>query len=83
MSNIKSKEKVMIQAQEVQVLIRIYGDYVAFHEMDEAVLYDITNDLELDDSEVTSKEQAEKMVEEDDNTTAIVDALLFNDCYYT
>lgn len=35
--------------QKVQVYVMVSGDYCAFHEMSFSVVYDITNDIKLDD----------------------------------
>lgn len=45
--------------QEVQVYICVYGDYCAFHEMDISIVYDITNDIQLDDLSLEELENFE------------------------
>lgn len=35
--------------QKVKIIVMISGDYVAFHEISLNVVYDVTNDIQLDD----------------------------------
>ena len=43
------KESEGNKTQKVSVYYQICGDYCAFHEMSFRVLYDITNNIQLDD----------------------------------
>ena len=91
MSDTKEKEVVghasVDAVQEVEVLLQICGDYVAFHEMDSYVLYDFTNDIWVDDDEGMTREEAEEKAnsdERDDYTDyAKVDAILYKGSYWT
>jgi hypothetical protein len=38
-----------IKGQKVQVVVKASGDYVAFHEMGIWVVFDITNNIQMDD----------------------------------
>lgn len=37
-----------MEAQKVKVILRLCGDYVAFHEIRAMVLYDLTNNIMVD-----------------------------------
>jgi hypothetical protein len=74
------------EVQEVEVLLQICGDYVAFHEMESYVLYDFTNDVGVD-NEMT-REEAEELAEEEPDGDgysdyAKVNAILYKDSYWT
>ena len=65
--------------QKVEVIAYISGNYASFNEISIDVLYDITNDLEVDES----KEQAFKAIGKDDGSeTKKIDMLLYKGKYY-
>lgn len=37
-----------MEAQKVKVILKLCGDYVAFHEISAMVLYDLTNNIMVD-----------------------------------
>lgn len=45
--------------QEVQVYVKMCGDYCAFHEADLTVVYDVTNDIQLQKYNGKSLEELE------------------------
>lgn len=52
-----------VQAQKVRVILRMCGDYCAFHECSVYLAYDITNDVQLD--EETLEEIKENIANDD------------------
>ena len=73
----------MSKIQEVEVAVRISGDYVAFHEMSTCILYDYTNKKLIDGD---SLEGVEELVKEghdrDYSDTQKQRALLIDGTYY-
>lgn len=65
--------------QEVQVYACVYGDYCAFHEMGVGVVYDVTNDIQMDD---LSLEELEDFEYDGDIDYAKFNAVKVGDTYY-
>ena len=71
--------------QKVKVLLTMCGDYSAFHEISFIPEYDLTNELVLSNSDITSSEEANAKHEkeyEGVRDTEIVDAILCEGRYY-
>lgn len=69
-----------MEVQEVSVWVCVYGDYCAFHEMGISVVYDITNDIQLDD--MSLEELNEFEFEGDYSDYEVRSALKVGDEYY-
>lgn len=69
--------------EKVKVILRISGDYCAFHEMTFKVEYDITNNIQLGNKTLV---ELEKLLQEDEERDYsdydIVDAILDGKKYY-
>ena len=71
----------MSEVQKVRVILSMCGDYCAFHECDVSVVYDVTNDIQLED------ETLEEIKERMDKTRGYCDyqecdAIKVGDTYY-
>ena len=70
--------------QEVQIYLRVFGNYCAFHEMCFMVMYDVTNDKKVEGEETL--EELENWGREErlkyNADIQLVDALLIDGEYY-
>jgi hypothetical protein len=68
--------------KKVKVWVGIDGDYCAFHETTIRVVYDITNDISLDDYMSLEELEAWDQDEHEYGDYEIFDAILDNGKYY-
>lgn len=71
--------------QKVKIWILVYGDYSSFYELDFTVLFDITNNIQLDDYTLEYLEaNYNDWCRNNDGRADIglVDAILFEGKYY-
>jgi hypothetical protein len=74
-----------MEAQKVRIILELCGDYVAFHEISTSILYDLTNDVIVDDyNPYNSLEEIQSAMSNDRDYCDIqeVDAFLVNGEYY-
>lgn len=69
-----------MEVQEVSVWVSVYGDYCAFHEMGISVVYDITNDIQMEEMSLEELEEFE--FEGDYSDYEVRSALKVGDDYY-
>lgn len=69
--------------QEVSVYVEMCGDYCAFHEARLKVVYDITNDIQLDEYNGKTLEELEEFEYEGDSPDyQVFDAIKIGSIYY-
>jgi hypothetical protein len=54
----------VVEGQKVKVYLSMCGDYCSFHECEISVVYDVTNDIQLEDETL---EEIKTIIEENDN----------------
>ena len=73
----------MEEVQEVELAVRISGDYAAWHEISHTIMWDYTNDIKTGYS---SKEETEKALEEghdgEYSDCQMMDGILYKGKYY-
>lgn len=71
-----------MEAQEVQVAVRVSGDYAAWHELSITLMYDYTNDKRINDSKEEADEALEEGHDGEYSDCQMMDAIFLNGVYY-